>query len=73
MAFAPGVVAAVAFDVVVCALVAAIDSAFAFHALLDVAHRPGILAPELMPRPFLVGCALLNVYVAALCYLARRR
>jgi hypothetical protein len=29
------VVAAVAFDVVVCALVAAIDSAFAFHALFD--------------------------------------
>jgi hypothetical protein len=35
VAFAPGVVAAVAFDVVIRALVAAINSAFVLHALFD--------------------------------------
>jgi len=44
VAFAPGVVAAVAFGVVVCALVAAIDSAFALHALFDAYDANAVAA-----------------------------
>jgi hypothetical protein len=48
-------------------------AAFMAHALVDVAHRPGWLAPALAPRWFTVGCAAFDVYLAALCYWARRR
>ena len=48
-------------------------AAFVGHALLDVAHRPGGLAPDLAPRWFTVGCAAYDVYLAALCYWAQRR
>jgi hypothetical protein len=47
--------------------------AFMVHALIDVAHRPGWLAPSIAPRWFTVGCAAYDVYLAALCYWARRR
>lgn len=47
--------------------------AFMAHALVDVAHRPGWLSPALAPRWFTVGCAAYDVYLAALCYWARRR
>ena len=47
--------------------------AFMAHALVDVAHRPGWLSPAIAPRWFTVGCAAYDVYLAALCYWARRR
>lgn len=42
--------------------------AFAAHAVLDVAHRPGGL-PEIAPRWYLIGCAVYDVFIGALCYL----
>jgi hypothetical protein len=42
--------------------------AFAAHAVLDVAHRPGAL-PEIAPRWYLIGCAVYDVFIGALCYL----
>ncbi|HUL72962.1 MAG TPA: hypothetical protein VLT86_07660 [Vicinamibacterales bacterium] len=46
---------------------------FVLHALVDLAHRPGWLSPDLVPRWYVVGCASYNVFIAALCYWARRR
>jgi len=43
--------------------------AFAAHALLDVAHRPGFLPEALAPRWYAVGCAVYDVLMAAVCYL----
>jgi len=43
--------------------------AFAAHALLDVAHRPGLLAEGVVPRWYTIGCAVFDVYIGALCYL----
>ena len=44
--------------------------AFAAHALLDVAHRPGGLLPhDIAPRWDLIGCAVYDLYIGALCYL----
>lgn len=43
--------------------------AFAAHAVVDVAHRPGWLLPDAVaPRWFSIGCALYDVYIGALCY-----
>lgn len=42
--------------------------AFAAHAVLDVAHRPGGL-PQIAPRWYLMGCAVYDVFIGALCYL----
>jgi hypothetical protein len=42
--------------------------AFAAHAVLDVAHRPDLL-PQVAPRWYLIGCAVYDVYIGALCYL----
>ena len=42
--------------------------AFAGHALLDIAHRPGALPEDLAPRWYSVGCAVLNVYLGAVTY-----
>ncbi len=50
-----------------------LSAAFMLHALVDVAHRPGWLSPVVTPRWFAVGCAAFDVYIAALCYWARRR
>ena len=41
---------------------------FAAHALYDVAHRPGAL-PDIAPRWYLIGCAVYDVYIGAICYL----
>lgn len=41
---------------------------FVAHALLDIAHRPGLLSPEFAPRWYLVGCAVYDSAVAAICY-----
>lgn len=42
--------------------------AFAAHAVLDVAHRPGILPEGVAPRWYALGCAVFNVYVGAVTY-----
>lgn len=42
--------------------------AFAAHAVLDVAHRPGMLPADVAPRWFFVGCAVYDLGVGALCY-----
>jgi hypothetical protein len=43
--------------------------AFAAHAVLDVAHQPGSMFPDaLAPRWYLIGCAIFDVYIGALCY-----
>jgi hypothetical protein len=46
---------------------------FFAHALLDIAHRPGWLSPDLAPRWFTVGCAIYNVVLAGWCFWVRRR
>ena len=41
--------------------------AFAAHAVLDVAHRPGLALPDGMaPRWYSIGCAVYDVYIGAL-------
>jgi hypothetical protein len=47
--------------------------AFVLHALVDIAHRPGLLAPDLAPRWFTIGCAIYDICIGAVCYWARRR
>lgn len=42
--------------------------AFAIHAVLDVAHRPGLLPEGVVPPWYTIGCALFDVYIGALCY-----
>jgi hypothetical protein len=42
--------------------------AFAAHAVVDVAHRPGWLSEAIAPRWYLIGCAVFNVCLGALCY-----
>lgn len=48
-------------------------AAFVCHALVNVAHRPGWLSPDVAPRWYTIGCAVYDVYLAALCYWTRRR
>ena len=42
--------------------------AFAAHAVLDVAHRPGWLPDGIAPRWYAIGCAVYDVLIGALCY-----
>lgn len=43
--------------------------AFAAHAVVDVAHRPGWPLPDGMaPRWYSIGCAVYDAYIGALCY-----
>jgi hypothetical protein len=42
--------------------------AFAAHAIIDVAHRPGWLPETIAPRWYLIGCAVFDLYIGALCY-----
>ena len=42
---------------------------FAAHAVLDVAHRPGLLPDALAPRWYAIGCAVYDVVIGAVCYL----
>lgn len=44
---------------------------FLMHALFDWAHRPGYLSAPFVPDWWSMGCAIYNVYLAALCLLAR--
>jgi hypothetical protein len=41
---------------------------FAAHAVLDIAHRPGLLPDGLAPHWYTVGCASYDVIIGALCY-----
>jgi hypothetical protein len=41
---------------------------FAAHAVLDIAHRPGVLPDGLAPRWYTVGCASFDVFIGAMCY-----
>ena len=43
--------------------------AFVAHAVLDIAHRPGLLPEGLAPRWYAVGCAVYDVFMGAVCYL----
>jgi hypothetical protein len=42
--------------------------AFAAHAMVDVAHRPGVLPEGIAPRWYALGCALFNLYTGAVTY-----
>jgi hypothetical protein len=46
---------------------------FLAHALIDLAHRPGWLSAELMPRWYIAGCAAWDLALSAVCFWARRR
>jgi hypothetical protein len=46
---------------------------FLLHAIVDIAHRPGWLSPDLVPRWFVIGCASYDIVISAICYWARRR
>ena len=70
---ATAIVAAVALVIDPRQALALLAGAFMAHALVDIAHRPGWLSPAVAPRWFTVGCAAFDVYMAALCYWARRR
>jgi drug/metabolite transporter (DMT)-like permease len=52
-------------------LIAAI--ALLAHAAVDLAHRPGALSTDLIPRWYLIGCAIYDGYLSAICFVARRR
>lgn len=41
---------------------------FASHAIIDIAHRPGVLPEGIAPRWYTVGCATYDVIIGALCY-----
>lgn len=43
--------------------------AFGAHALLDIAHRPGVLPDDVVPRWYAIGCAVTNVVFGAFSYL----
>jgi hypothetical protein len=43
--------------------------AFAAHAVLAVAHRPGLLPDGIVPRWYTIGAAVYDVVIGALCYL----
>jgi hypothetical protein len=42
---------------------------FAAHAVLDVAHRPGLLPDGIAPRWYAIGCAVFDVYIGAVVYI----
>lgn len=44
-------------------------AAFLAHALLSIAHRPGLLSADVAPRWFFVSIAVFDAALAALCYL----
>jgi hypothetical protein len=47
--------------------------AFILHALVTLAHRPGWLSPDIVPRWLAVGSGIYDVYMAGLCFWARKR
>ncbi len=46
---------------------------FLVHALINIAHRPGWLSPEVAPHWLTVGCAIYDVYLAGQCFWVWRR
>jgi hypothetical protein len=48
-------------------------ASFFAHALIDIAHRPGWLSPDIAPRWYMIGCAIYNVFLAGWCFWVRRR
>jgi hypothetical protein len=50
-----------------------LTGAFVAHALVDIAHRPALLPPSLEPRWYAIGCAIFDVWIAAVCFWERRR
>ena len=42
--------------------------AFAAHAIVDIAHRPGWLPDGIAPRWYAIGCAVYDLVIGALCY-----
>jgi hypothetical protein len=46
-----------------------VAAGFAAHALLDIAHRPGVLPEDIAPPWYMTGCAVLNVVLGAFSYL----
>ena len=46
-----------------------LSGGFAGHALLDIAHRPGLMSPDLGPHWFLIASAVYDVAAGAICYL----
>jgi hypothetical protein len=49
-----------------------VTAGFLAHALTQIAHQPDLLWPNLAPHWYAVGCAIFDLYIAALCYWARR-
>ena len=47
---------------------AILATAFAVHAALATAHRPGLFSPDLGPRWFFITCAVFDVVAGAVCY-----
>jgi hypothetical protein len=47
--------------------------AFAAHAVLAIAHRPGLLPAGIVPTWFTIGSAVYDVSIGALCYLPMLR
>lgn len=43
--------------------------AFLAHAVVDIAHRPGLLPEGIAPRWYLISCAVYDLCIGALCYL----
>ena len=43
--------------------------AFVAHAVVDILHRPGALSVGIVPQWYLIGCAVYNIAIGALCYL----
>jgi hypothetical protein len=41
---------------------------FVAHALIDIGHRPGLLPDDLVPRWYLIGCAVYDSALAGVCY-----
>lgn len=47
--------------------------AFLAHAIIDAAHRPGMLDTDVSPRWLTLGCAAFNLYLSALCFWVQRK
>ena len=46
---------------------------FGAHAIVDIAHRPGVLPEGIAPWWYTVGCATFDLVIGALCYFPIQR
>jgi hypothetical protein len=46
---------------------------FVAHAFVSLAHRPGWFGSDLAPRWYIAGIVIYDVFLAGICYWARRR